>query len=78
MEKDIEKSGPNCVSLEHARPSGGCCGFCGRMGFWHPTELGILMGTKPMTGIEDAIETLGVCLAFNRSAESGNVEPVEL
>jgi predicted dehydrogenase len=30
---------------------------------------------QPLTGIEDAIDTLRVCLAFNRSAESGRVEP---
>jgi len=30
----------------------------------------------PRTGIDDAIDTLRVCLAFNRSAESGQVEPV--
>jgi len=31
---------------------------------------------EPLTGIEDAIDTLRVCLAFNRSAESGQVEAV--
>jgi len=29
---------------------------------------------EPLTGIEDAIDTLRVCVAFNRSAESGQVE----
>ncbi|HID09764.1 MAG TPA: hypothetical protein EYP17_00485 [Candidatus Latescibacteria bacterium] len=31
---------------------------------------------QPLTGIEDTIDTLRVCLAFNRSAESGQVEAV--
>ena len=31
-------------------------------------------GEPAVTGIEDAIDTLRVCLAFNRSAESGKVE----
>jgi len=34
-------------------------------------------GTPPVNGIDEAIETLKVCLAFNRSAESGNVELVD-
>ena len=31
-------------------------------------------GDTPLTGIEDAIDTLKVCLAFNRSAETNTVE----
>ena len=31
-------------------------------------------GEPTITGIDDAIDTLRVCLAFNRSAESGKVE----
>jgi len=31
-------------------------------------------GEKPVTNMDDAIDTLRVCLAFNRSAKSGNVE----
>jgi len=31
-------------------------------------------GGDPLTGVEDAIDTLRVCLAFNRSAMSGQVE----
>jgi len=33
-------------------------------------------GATPNNGIDEAIDTLKVCLAFNRSAESGNVEVV--
>jgi predicted dehydrogenase len=33
-------------------------------------------GTQPRNGIDDAIDTLRTCLAFNRSAASGNVENV--
>ncbi|MBN1673520.1 MAG: Gfo/Idh/MocA family oxidoreductase [Kiritimatiellae bacterium] len=33
-------------------------------------------GTQPRAGMESAIETLRLCLAFNRSAQSGRVEKV--
>jgi predicted dehydrogenase len=33
-------------------------------------------GTEPRNGIDDAIDTLRLCLAFNRSAASGQVETV--
>ena len=33
-------------------------------------------GAKPLTDIDDAIDTLRVCLAFNRSARSNSVEAV--
>ncbi|MBT3375630.1 MAG: Gfo/Idh/MocA family oxidoreductase [Lentisphaerae bacterium] len=36
----------------------------------------IQTGTAPNNGIDQAIDTLKVCLAFNRSAESGKVEMV--
>ncbi len=34
-------------------------------------------GEQPRTGMDDAIDTLRVCLAFNRSAETGAAEKVE-
>ena len=33
-------------------------------------------GVQPITSIDDAIDTLRVCIAFNKSAESGKVEEI--
>ena len=34
-------------------------------------------GDRPVNDIDDAVETLRACLAFNRSAQSGRVETTD-